>query len=187
RPPICTIDRSPAASDGYKRLIITIALIALAMLVSPRVLLAQRRAIQGLNSKLANTYRHVLGMLLHTNKILKPMPLVSGLGLGVVAWFLDGAGFYFITQHFVPGIEITTVVGIYAVSILLGAFSFMPGGVGATEALMYGFLHLLGIQPEDAVVIIILSRLTTIWFAVSLGAVSVMLLGKRDAATASPA
>lgn len=166
---------------NFLYLILAIALTVLVFLVNPRLILKQRKIISKTGSRLVRAYRHILDMLIHTGRILKPLPLVGGLGLGIVAWFLDGAGFYYIMSHFVTDAQITTIVGIYALSILLGAFSFMPGGVGATEALMYGFLHLFGVQPEHAVVIIILSRLTTIWFAVLLGATSVTLLGRLQA------
>jgi uncharacterized protein (TIRG00374 family) len=166
---------------NFLYLILAIALAVLVFLVNPRLILKQRRLISKTGSRLMRAYRHVLDMLIHTGRILKPLPLIGGLGIGLVAWFLDGTGFYFIMSHFVPDMQITTIVGIYALSILLGAFSFMPGGVGATEALMYGFLHLFGVQPEHAVVIIILSRLTTIWFAVLLGAISVTMLGRIQA------
>jgi uncharacterized protein (TIRG00374 family) len=166
---------------NFLYVILALALAVLAFLVNPRLILRQRRMIPKTGSRLMRGYRHVLDMLIHTGRILKPLPLVGGLGLGILAWFLDGSGFYWIASHFVPDVHITTIIGAYALAILLGAFSFMPGGVGATEALMYGFLHLFGVQPEQAVVIIILSRLTTIWFAVLLGAVSVTLLGRIQA------
>jgi uncharacterized protein (TIRG00374 family) len=166
---------------NFLYLILGLVLVALVFLLNPRLILGQRRRVAGRDSRLMRAYRHILDMLIHTGRILKPLPLAGGLVIGILAWFLDGSGFYWITSHFVSDIGITSIIGIYALSILLGAFSFMPGGVGATEALMYGFLHLFGVEPQQAVVIIILSRLTTIWFAVLLGAVSVTLLGRVQA------
>ncbi len=168
-------------------LIMGLAVFFLLLVLNPRVLLLLRRRLSTALSRLGRLLRHLVDVFLHSSRILKPLPLLGGLGIGVVAWSLDGLGFYYITSHFVANVELSTVIGIYALSILLGAFSFMPGGVGATEALMYGFLHLLGVAPEYAVVIIILSRLTTIWFAVLLGAFSIMLHGKLAQKPAVPA
>ena len=165
---------------NFLYLIMALAIIFLLVMLNPGILLKQRQLVSSASGRVLKAYRHILDMLLHSGRILRPISMFSGLLLGVLAWFLDGLGFYYITSHFVPDLQITLVVGIYALSILLGAFSFMPGGVGATEALMYGFLHLLNVPAEYAVVIIILSRLTTIWFAVLLGAVSILGLGTKS-------
>lgn len=165
---------------NFLYVILGLVLVMLVVLINPFLLLKQRGRIGRSGSRLMRIYRHLLDMFIHTGRILRPLPLVAGLGIGTLAWFLDGLGFYYITSHFTAEISLLTMVGAYALAILLGAFSFMPGGVGATEVLMYAALHLFGVEADQAVVIIILSRLTTIWFAVLLGAISVTWLGRLN-------
>jgi uncharacterized protein (TIRG00374 family) len=60
-------------------------------------------------------------------------------------------------------------VGIYAVSVLVGALSFIPGGLGSTEAVMGLMLGLVGADLTTAVSATLVCRLATLWFAVLLG------------------
>lgn len=161
-------------------IIVAFVVVIMVFLINPLSLLALRRFFSNTKSRLHKALRHVLDVFLHTGKILRPVPVFVGLVLGTSAWGLDAAGFYYITSYYIPDISLFTVIGVYTLSVLLGAFSFMPGGVGATEALMFGFLHLLDLKPEQAVVVIIISRLTSMWFSVFLGAVSVYLLRKYE-------
>jgi uncharacterized protein (TIRG00374 family) len=62
-------------------------------------------------------------------------------------------------------------VGIYAISVLIGALSFIPGGLGSTEAVMGFLLVAAGASPGDAVASTIICRVSTLWFAVFIGLV----------------
>ena len=54
--------------------------------------------------------------------------------------------------------------------MLAGALSFMPGGLGGAEAVMVGLLVWAGIGDAEALVATVLIRLSTLWFAVGIGA-----------------
>ena len=64
-------------------------------------------------------------------------------------------------------------MGIYAISVLAGAVSFIPGGLGSTEAVMGLLLVLVGAEPATAIAATIICRLATLWFAVVIGVVVV--------------
>ena len=49
------------------------------------------------------------------------------------------------------------------------ALSFIPGGLGSTEAVMGGSLILLGVEPGTAVAATLVCRLVTLWPAVAIG------------------
>jgi|GEM_PF-3212793 len=54
-------------------------------------------------------------------------------------------------------------------AILQGVFTFIPGGFGVTEGGMSGILHLLGVELSLALALVIIIRLATLVFPVSLG------------------
>lgn len=71
-------------------------------------------------------------------------------------------------------------IGIYSGSVLFGSLSFIPGGLGATEAVIAAALTiLLGIDSSTAWAAAVASRLTTVWAAVAYGIPALALLGTR--------
>jgi uncharacterized protein (TIRG00374 family) len=71
-------------------------------------------------------------------------------------------------------------VFVYALSMLAGALSFMPGGLGGAEGVMVALLLWQGMGNADAVATTILIRLTTLWFAVCIGLGSALVTSSRD-------
>jgi uncharacterized protein (TIRG00374 family) len=74
--------------------------------------------------------------------------------------------------------KLSAAVFIYAFSTLAGAVSFLPGGLGGSEASMILLLRLSSVPLPVAVAAILLIRLTTLWYAVAIGIVA-LLLGTR--------
>ena len=62
--------------------------------------------------------------------------------------------------------------------MLAGAISFIPGGLGATEAVMISILIWKGVGSPEAVASTLIIRLTTLWFAVVLGVISLSFFKK---------
>ncbi len=96
-------------------------------------------------------------------------PIYLGLLLGSTAWLIQGLAFYFIVTTLNIDITLQQSIGIYALSLLAGAASFIPGGIGTTEAVMTLLLTLLGADTATAIAAALISRLSTLWFAVALG------------------
>ena len=65
-------------------------------------------------------------------------------------------------------------VFVYAFAMLVGGLSFLPGGLGSSEAVMIGLLSLYGLPEATAVTATLICRLATLWFAVALGAIFLM-------------
>lgn len=103
----------------------------------------------------------------------------AGLGLGVLSWGLEGLSLYLIARDIGIGIGVSLAagIGIYAIAVLAGALSFLPGGLGSTEAVMGVLLVVFGSDGPSAVAITLLCRIATLWFAVALGGLAVGLLG----------
>ena len=77
-------------------------------------------------------------------------------------------------------------VGVYAVAVLIGGISFLPGGVGSTEAVMTALLAARGYSVSQALLITLTCRLVTLWLAVGLGWVAVFALRQRTAPEVTP-
>lgn len=109
--------------------------------------------------------------------LLRPSHFLFGLGLGVLSWGLEGFSLYLIARAI--GVELSPAagIGIYAVAVLAGALSFLPGGLGGTEAVMGVLLVAFGSDSPAAVAITLLCRIATLWFAVALGGIAVAVLG----------
>ncbi len=102
-----------------------------------------------------------------------------GLALGLIAWGAEGVAFHIILRSLDVPISLALAVGIYAVSVLAGALSFIPGGLGSTEAVMGVLLVLVGVDTATAVAATLVWRLATLWFAVAIGLVVVAGLEMR--------
>ena len=66
-------------------------------------------------------------------------------------------------------ISLEFAVFIYALSMLVGGLSFLPGGLGSAEAVMIALLILKGMAMPTAVAATVFIRLATLWFAVLIG------------------
>lgn len=120
-------------------------------------------------SKISRALQHLASLLQSAHSILTIKLLSQGLLLGLIAWILNGIGFYLILSITGFPLDFAVALTIYAISILAGAASFIPGGIGATEAVMGLLLLSLGSEQHIAIAVPILTRLTTLWFAVVIG------------------
>ncbi|KPB74702.1 lysylphosphatidylglycerol synthase transmembrane domain-containing protein [Pseudomonas cannabina] len=103
--------------------------------------------------------------------------------LSLIAWSAEALAFYWILGWMDAQIPLTFAVFTYALAMLAGALSFMPGGLGGAEAVMIGLLMFKGMPGADAIAATLLIRLATLWFAVAIGAA---MLSRYKNATARP-
>lgn len=109
-------------------------------------------------------------IVLHFRRCFALPALAGGLGLGVVAWLAEALGFWWLLHALGYPLPLTTSVFIYAFAMLIGGLSFLPGGLGGSEAVMIALLALNGLPESAAVSATLVCRLATLWFAVGLGA-----------------
>lgn len=108
---------------------------------------------------------------------LSPGLLTWGLGLGVLAWGAEAVGLKLVADVIVPGqLPLTGAMGCYAIAIIVGALSFLPGGLGSTEAVMAGLLVAYGFDKPQAILLTLVCRLLTLWLAVVIGWLAVWRL-----------
>ncbi len=107
--------------------------------------------------------------------------LVVGLLLSLAGWGAEAVAFHVIVTFIGLELPLIASFGIYALAVAVGALSFLPGGLGGTEATMILLLTLTGAGAADAGAATILLRLATLWFAVLLGAPLAAGLGRAGA------
>jgi uncharacterized protein (TIRG00374 family) len=106
----------------------------------------------------------------HCQRLFSIGVLLPALALALLAWCCE-AYILFLAVHWVGAqIDLLSALSIYAVAKLIGALSFIPGGVGSTEISMLGLLLVAGVPEAEAVICTLFLRLSTFWVALLLGA-----------------
>jgi len=158
------------------------------LIVSGLVILQQTRWLQALErslqnklpERLARFVTHSIEIVLHSGRCFRLPMLTQGIGLGVIAWGAEGIAFYYITHVLGCDLSLPIALFIYAFSMLVGALSFLPGGLGGVEATMVALLIFNNISHPQAVAATVLIRLATLWFAVALGIVALSLAAREE-------
>lgn len=115
---------------------------------------------------LVHFFEGVQGQLLQVTSFSN---LLMALLLGVVAWMMQGFVLFKLLLEFGVELSVLTVVGVYALSLLLGALSMLPGGIGAVELSLVVILIGLGVPEEVAVTCSLLTRVFTLWLSIFVG------------------
>jgi glycosyltransferase 2 family protein len=105
-----------------------------------------------------------------------PRAWMEGTLFGLCAWLLTSSAFIWLCLSLSIALPWPAALGIYPLAMLLGALSFMPGGIGATEAVIVMVLRQYGTPLELAIAAAIGIRLASLWLAVATGLLSVILL-----------
>lgn len=105
--------------------------------------------------------------------------------LSLMAWMAQGVSLYLIVHALGYELTASTVVAIYCLSILAGAVSFIPGGLGATEAAIALLLSAAGIGQTDAITASLVSRSLTLWLAIGIGVVAMTKTAVANRSTRS--
>ena len=113
-------------------------------------------------------------LVISAARLLRVKMLFIGLVLGVVAWGAEGLAFYYILRFLHIDSSVGMAISIYSISLLLGALSFLPAGLGSTEAVMVILLVLTGAGHGSAIAATVICRVTTLWFAVVLGSAAML-------------
>ena len=154
-----------------------------ALIVTILLVLQQTKWLQALKviaqnklpARPAHYITSAIEIVLHSGRCFRWPALLYGIALGVVAWGAEGLAFYYIMHVLGSDLSVPTALFIYAFSILVGALSFLPGGLGGTEATMVTLLILNNVAQPQAVAATVLIRLATLWFAVALGVFALTL------------
>lgn len=115
-----------------------------------------------------------------TGNLLSVRSLLLTTPLSALSWAGEGVALFLVFRAL--GVEREALLGIslfaHAFSSIVGAFSFLPGGLLVTEGTLGVFFVYVGIGLDQSVSATFLIRAVTLWFAVILGTI-VFLLGRR--------
>ena len=112
--------------------------------------------------------------------MLKVKNLVVPTALSIIAWSLECLSLYVILRGFGQDTKVALCMFFYATSTLAGALVPVPGGLGVTEGALQEQLMNLGKVPEaTSTAAMILVRFATLWFAVAVGFVALVILKRR--------
>jgi glycosyltransferase 2 family protein len=160
-----------------------------ACLLSPRlsigIITAAARLAGGRRLRLFASLRR---MVRQVARLLRPGRLMISILLSLAAWTAEAWALKLCLSHVGVEIAFAHAVFIFSFANLIGALSFVPGGLGGTEAIMVGLMVSLGAPVETAFAVTLLIRACTLWFGVILGlGVSVALASGRREALRQPA
>ncbi len=159
-------------------LVVTVLVIAVLPLIRSKSLhVFLERCLADLPSgKVRSMGARLLDLLRSASTLLRSGPLYTGVALAFIAWGAEGVAFYVILEALGVDTSVGLAVGIYSVSVLAGALSFIPGGLGSTEAVMVLLLKLVDADTATAVAATLICRLATLWFAVIIGGIILAVL-----------
>lgn len=124
---------------------------------------------QDKKGKLFKLLAHLFELLSVARRCHSPRLLIIATLLSLIAWTAEALAFYWALQWLGADISLEFAVFIYALSMMVGGLSFLPGGLGSAEAVMIALLILEGMAMPTAVAATVFIRLATLWFAVLIG------------------
>lgn len=128
-------------------------------------------------SKLGGMLRVALA---DARQLLRGKNLLVGSSMAVLGWSLECLGFYLILRGCSVDVSVLEAIFIYTFSLVIGAISMLPGGMGTTEATMVGLLTTLETSASVASFAVILMRVSALWLGVSVGVVSLAIYSKGN-------
>ena len=103
-------------------------------------------------------------------------PFVGAVGFGFIAWSCEASAFAWLAHQLGGEASTLLYMSIFAIAMVAGALTFMPGGLGGAEVVLYVLMIATGMGGAEAIAATLLCRLATLWFAVLLGLLSILWL-----------
>ena len=114
----------------------------------------------------------------HNRALLRPRMWGMALLLSLCAWGSECLGLWLVVRALAAPLSAFDATWIYALATALGNATFLPGGLGSTEATMIALLLSLGLGRAASLPATVLIRAATLWLAVAFGLV-VSWLGRH--------
>lgn len=116
--------------------------------------------------------KHVLGLEQAQQCLLHQPGLTWCLTL--LAWSAQGVAVWLLCQHNGLAADALQAMSWYAMSMVAGALTTLPAGLGGTEASLVGLFTQQGVSTSLALVLTMQVRLLTLWLAVAIGVVALV-------------
>ena len=121
---------------------------------------------------------------------LSPKPLVVSTTISIPGWFMECMELWLLlsllSRAGLPSLDPGSLIlllqatFVHSTASIIGAISFLPGGVGTYEITSVALIQfLLGISQASASAATILIRVVTLWFSVIVGFVALGFVSRR--------
>ena len=100
---------------------------------------------------------------------------IKNLLLSITAWLFEFYGFYLVLSAFTNNLSVVWSSYVYSLSIIIGAVSMLPGGLGTTEGAITLLLSQNGLSENIAIASTIIIRFITLWVSVLLGFIAMII------------
>ncbi|MCX7611593.1 MAG: flippase-like domain-containing protein [Ignavibacterium sp.] len=130
-------------------------------------------------SFLKNKVSKFIQLFNSTETLLQLKPLLLSLFLSVISWSFECFGYYLIIKNFKESLNLFWAIFSYSFSTIVGAISMLPGGLGMTEGSFLIMLKNNGLKLSDSTAITIITRVSTLWFAVLIGIISFIVFSYK--------
>ena len=96
----------------------------------------------------------------------------------IIYWLVESIGVYFVLIGYgIEGMSYVNVVSTYVTSLILGAASLIPAGLGVTEGSLVGLFSYQNIELSEVFGLVVIIRLFTLWYSVIIGFIALKLSG----------
>ena len=161
-------------NKGWVLLAITAALVMLVI-----VLLQNKRLVLWLLSLFKFGFAEkIRESYLVASKLVKVKPLIIAVIISIFSWYLECLALFFTLKALGFSISMLSAIFVFAFSTIAGTVSALPGGVGVSEASLYGLLVYFSVPAGVAAASTIVIRIVTLWFAVGLGSLNLVRLAR---------
>jgi len=147
------------------------------------VIVRQRTLLESIQKKLSNT--KIIKKIIPSsefnetlNTLSRPKIFFSGWIISIVSFIFDGISVLLVFYAFNVDIGFLEIIQMYFSSIVFGALSLLPAGIGITEASFINLLVSEGLTLSLASTTIIVARIGTIWFGTGIGFISLRFISK---------
>jgi uncharacterized protein (TIRG00374 family) len=102
-------------------------------------------------------------------RLLGPANAAWAVTLSTAAWACECVGLWLVCRGLGLDVPLGQAFFIYAAGTLVGSLSFLPGGLGGTEATIVWLLGKVAVAGPPALAAAIIIRIFTLWLAVAVG------------------
>ncbi len=135
--------------------------------------------------RLTRLLREALGSAARLRQLLRPWPLLVGTALASLVWLIEAGGLLGLFQLQGDGLSLSQAAVIRTAMALGGVLSFLPAGVGTTEATAIGLAVAFGAGRPSALAATLVLRLATVVLPTVVGLV-VLARQERTAEASAP-
>jgi uncharacterized membrane protein YbhN (UPF0104 family) len=121
--------------------------------------------------RLTRLLRGALGSVARLRQLLRPWPLLVGTGLASLVWMIEAGALLSLFQLQGDGLVLSQAAVIRTAMALGGLLSFLPAGIGTTEATAIGLAVAFGAGRPSALAATLVLRLGTVVLPTAVGLV----------------